>query len=296
MRIAILILMHEYTDLQRILIDHLSRDFDLYIHVDKKTKIDIDLIRKQNVYVFKRFKVYWGSLNQIRATILLLQEAKRLSYDRYIIISGSDFPIKSNSEIIEFFKKHDEEYLEYFRLPYSGWRDDNGGLDRIDFFYTNAYRKSTKRKVAMYASLGIDFIDVKIVIPMLKRMHVHRKRMKMPYFGGSNWMNLSNHCVDEILKFIRQNPWYIRRFRYTRCADEIFFQTILCNFAENIKINNDNLRYIDWANGPEKPRILRINDLEKLKESKCLFARKFDLNVDMQVVNKLAEMIVEQGQ
>jgi len=75
LRIAILILMHEYTDLQRILIDHLSRDFDLYIHVDKKTKIDIDLIRKQNVYVFKRFKVYWGSLNQIRATILLLSQS-----------------------------------------------------------------------------------------------------------------------------------------------------------------------------------------------------------------------------
>jgi len=63
MKIAVLMLIHKYDFQQKILIDNLSKDFDLYIHVDKRTKIDEKSISGRNIHVYKIFKVFWGSYN-----------------------------------------------------------------------------------------------------------------------------------------------------------------------------------------------------------------------------------------
>ena len=47
-------------------------------------------------------------------------------------------------------------------------------------------------------------------------------------------------------------------------------------------------RYIDWERGSNNnPYIFRETDYEELKSAKALFARKFDLNIDKKIVEKL---------
>ena len=43
------------------------------------------------------------------------------------------------------------------------------------------------------------------------------------------------------------------------------------------------LRYIDWKSGPEYPKILNNDDFDLIKKTECLFARKFDDNLDVEM-------------
>ncbi|MBQ7217133.1 MAG: hypothetical protein IJS39_14240 [Synergistaceae bacterium] len=48
------------------------------------------------------------------------------------------------------------------------------------------------------------------------------------------------------------------------------------------------MRLIDWKRG--KPYVFRISDLEAIKNSEAMFARKFDDKVDAEIVRKIQEL------
>ena len=82
-------------------------------------------------------------------------------------------------------------------------------------------------------------------------------------------------------------------FKYTNCADELFIQTLVYNskFKEKLydKKFDDaitaNMRLIDWNRGKNgNPYVWRIEDKKTIEESECLFARKFDINIDHKIV------------
>lgn len=102
MRIAIMMLVHNNERQVQRLINYLSNDFDKYVHIDKRCSLKIN--ESENVFVFMKYKTYWGSFNLVIATLFLLRKAFKKGYERYILISGQDLPIKTNYEIINFFK------------------------------------------------------------------------------------------------------------------------------------------------------------------------------------------------
>jgi hypothetical protein len=51
------------------------------------------------------------------------------------------------------------------------------------------------------------------------------------------------------------------------------------------------MRCIEWRTGPEYPRIWRADDYDHLTTSGKLFARKFDINVDERIMEKLENYI-----
>ena len=75
--------------------------------------------------------------------------------------------------------------------------------------------------------------------------------------------------------------------------DEIFFQTILLNSPFQRMAVNDNLRYIEWPNPDSgSPVILCKGDFGKLISSPKLFARKFDVTVDADVLDLIDQEIL----
>ena len=68
-----------------------------------------------------------------------------------------------------------------------------------------------------------------------------------------------------------------------------FFQTAIHYLGLEGRSSSESLRYIDWASGPEHPRTLRSEDLQRLAGSGALFARKFDTSTDARVI----EMVLE---
>ena len=60
------------------------------------------------------------------------------------------------------------------------------------------------------------------------------------------------------------------------------------------EIENDDcrmaLRYIDWSTGPNYPRILDESDFIKIKDSNCLFGRKFNEKIN---INEYRKMFID---
>lgn len=285
MKIAILILLHKYTLQQEKLIKHLSKDFEVYVHIDKKSKISKKQIKIKNVYIFKKYKVYWGSYNQIKATLFLFKEAYKNSVNRYIFISGEDIPIKSNLDIKKKFENNDRNYLSIFPIPQE-WKS------RIQYFYLNynkpnQYSSKILNKYFHYKEL----LNSMFIKWCKNHNHKRKKLLKIQLFAGANWMDLTDKCVGAVLEYIKNNKNFLSQFKYTRCADEIFFQTVIHMLKEKIPIENKLLRYIEWNNDSDHPKVLRATDYVKLIESDCYFARKVDMDIDNNLINDIYKYI-----
>lgn len=83
---------------------------------------------------------------------------------------------------------------------------------------------------------------------------------------------------------------YYKYFRYSQCADELFVQTILINSPRIEKIIDSNLRCIDWKRG--NPYTFKLEDYEMLMGSNKLFARKFDISVDRDIILKIYDKLM----
>ena len=66
-------------------------------------------------------------------------------------------------------------------------------------------------------------------------------------------------------------------------------------FAERLYDPNgdgrgDNLRYIDWKRGA--PYVFHAQDFDELMASPQLFARKFDEQVDAEIIRRIADTLL----
>lgn len=282
MRIAVLILLHKWTDQQKRLVEYLAREYEVFIHADKRSKLTIEP-HSPSVHVYSEYKNYWGHHSLNDSAVFLFRQAARIGFDRYLLISGDDVPIKPLSEITRFFAEHHQEFVEHHLMPRDRW-SDNGGFDRLDFFYPKVLSRGASHPLVVKSTILLERLNRRILIPVMRKV-ARRPRMRLEYRGGGQWLNLSGHCVAQMLSWLDKNPWYTRKFRWTRCSDEIFFQTLIFNFVKDVEVRNDHLRYVDWHSGPEVPRIMRGSDLEKIRQSPALFARKFDREVDAAVID-----------
>lgn len=293
MKPAFLILIHRYPNQAGQLVKSLLHDPDatVYMHIDAKA-LDVyepllkEFGHEQRVrFTGRRYRVYWGSYNQIRATVELLRCAAPFKHDYYALLSGQDVPVKSIRAFKEFLEQNNgKEFLTYNKLPdYENW-GDLGGLERLER-YTLDIR---------IPSLRFFYNKVNALFYHLQRLFRHKRKLNFVPHGGANWFNLSRSAVEYILDYLRKNPSYLHRFKYTRCADEIFTQSLLCNSPFHNKLVNDCLRYVDWHSGPEQPRVLRMDDLDRILQHKtAFFGRKFDETVDKNIIATLYERIHE---
>ena len=105
------------------------------------------------------------------------------------------------------------------------------------------------------------------------------------------WWNISRPAAEYALRFCAEHPDYRRYHQHTLAPDEIFFQSILAGteYAEQYEIVPENLRFYRWDG--THAATLNATDLPQLVSSDRLFARKFDVDVDRNVLLRLAESI-----
>ncbi|MDP3358916.1 MAG: beta-1,6-N-acetylglucosaminyltransferase [Lutibacter sp.] len=291
MQQAVLITAYKnYMHLEEI-IKFFDADFELYIHIDKKSHITKNELNKLNNYsnvklISQKYKVNWGGFNHLKSILYLAEQAlknKQIFY--FHLISGHDFPIKKIGHFKDYFEKNREnEFINYFEVPKPGWAN-NGGLDRIEYYnlYDVLDAKAPKQN-------GF----IRRIISIQKRIKFKRPiSSKMPkLYGGSTWWSLSRICLEYVIKYTKKNKFVMNRFKYSLCAEEFYFQTVIMNspFANNVK--NNSLRYIDWvARNGNNPAILDDADYEKIKLSDAFFARKFEFPLSIGVLNKIKTLV-----
>lgn len=82
------------------------------------------------------------------------------------------------------------------------------------------------------------------------------------------------------------------------CGDELFLQTFAWNTDKRFDFyrmpgedNTDGImRMIDWGED-ESPRVLSMDDLDSIKDSKMMFARKFDFEIDSDIVRAVEQLV-----
>lgn len=293
MKQAILITAYKnYHHLEEI-IQCFDANFELYIHLDKKSRIsEAELSNLRNhdsvKLLDKKYKVNWGGFNHLKSILYLTEQALKNSENQYFhLITGHDFPIKTGDYFMEFFKKNrDTEFINYFNFPdaKSGWPGNNG-LDRIEYYN---FHDTWNFKIHN------QYEKIVLLIRLQKRLGIKRTiSSKMPkLYGGSTYWSLSRECVSYVMEFTRKKKWVLNRFKYTLCAEEFYFQTVIMNSNFAAKVVNDNLRHIDWvARNGNNPAILDETDFEKLKDSNAVFARKLDYPQSIGLMNKIKTLL-----
>lgn len=273
------------------LIDAFDDNFSVYIHIDNKgtfTREDIETLRlKPNVkFVSTKYRVQWGSINHLKAILLLCREVVKDPEVEYVhTITGHDYLIKTPGEITRFLTENKGTlFMEANKLPYKHWH--GGGLDRIEYYYPHdLINVRTDRNYK---------IKERIINFQLK-YNLKRKFPKCfpsDFYGGLVYWTIPTDAVRYILDFSDKNPSYLRRFRLTYCSEEIFFQTIIMNSPFKDNVQSNNLRFVVWEkrNG-NNPANLDDTDYDNILASDALFARKLEFPVSQGLYEKLREKI-----
>ncbi len=226
----------------------------------------------------------WGQLGIVNATLNGLRAVaeSHTEFDMVNLISGQDYPLRSNAFIDGFIERNRGGiFIEHFPLPSEMWTA--GGLDRIHAYHFGD-RRRTKWKVL---SRGISALCNASAI--LKR----RFPSGLKPYGGWQWWSISMAAVAEILEFVERRPDYVRFHRRSLLPDEMFFQTILLNSKSELvqrNLINNSLRFVDWDNpNPLTPATLTTEYFDALIGSRSLFARKFEADRDYAILDQLDE-------
>ncbi|WP_343688020.1 beta-1,6-N-acetylglucosaminyltransferase [Chitinophaga sp.] len=280
MKIAYLITAYRDFDHLTRLIDNIQgEDTEIFVHIDRKCSYVLpDTLRRRTHLLEDRFLVNWGGFSLTLAFVSLMDACRQQGYyDFILLISGQDFPVASNEEIQRFLSLHRGcEFVAHHQLPFDGWSHSNGGLDRFQYEWP-------------IDEMG--FAAAREVVAEQQRRGVCRKfPSQLSPYGGSCWLTISYGLMAYVCDYIAANfDWIYPFFRKVLLADEILLHSIIMNSPYRHQVVNNDLRYIDWYSGPDFPRTLTMEDADKIAQSGCLFARKFDNNVDAAVIDQLEQ-------
>lgn len=278
-RIAVLVLAHTHPTLLDRLATRLSEDFDVYIHLDRTSKIDLTSFEwRDKVSEVPSRRTYWGSFQCTRAVLDLLSAARQKGYDRYVLISGQHVPLVSNSEISSFFSQNpDLDFIESLPLPSPVLQ---GGIERISRVYWQApYRHQGARRWL--------YNVVEYALELGYRTLLQPKLITGQFYWGQTWFSLKASTVDAIFAYLEKHPDFIRLFTGSRLGEELFLQTLVHRIEPAPQFGPTTTTYDDWITGPEKPRVLDHTDYPTLRGLTQLFARKVDPKKSKKLIDRL---------
>jgi hypothetical protein len=263
-KVAYLIQAHKSPELLQRMINALAdAESAFYIHIDAKSTVDFSSVHSSvsAIHFVERINVHWGGWSQVEASLNLLKAAVLSGAGRYHLLSGQDFPIAPRAAIKHYFD-NDQNYIEYFSLPAERWYG-NWRIDRYHFIDSFAGRSPAFKERFEY------------VMNLLRRVALRKMLPGIQPYGGSSWWSITKPCADAIISLCHERPEVVRFFKYTKCPDELFFQTVIMNSAQRSLTVNHNARYIRWVDNSH-PEILALSDFEGVKQSGMMFARKFE--------------------
>jgi len=278
-KIAYLIITHSNADQLARLVGTLPQSSPVFIHVDARASADVynDMRRRLSARpateFVRRYACRWGDIGIVRATMELIKSASNTEFDFATLLSGSDYPIKSNKEIARVL-------------------EISGRVEHIEAM-------NTKKHAEVDKQVGLYKADFK-----LRRFHIRFRSRVLPTwwirqipnglvaFSGSQWWTLTKDAICYIDQYNRKYPNLMRFAVNSFIPDESVIQTIIGNSPFSQSITQNNLRCVIWDRpAPPYPAVLQIEDLGFLIASKSFFARKFDPNFDSSILDALDKVI-----
>lgn len=291
MKHAYLILAHNEWEILRTLIRCLDDERnDIYVHFDKKVKEVPELqTKKAGLFILNdRVPVFWGDLSVVEAEYKLLEVSQQNGpYAYYHLLSGVDLPLKSQDYIHHFFEENNgKEFIGYTLTevtPEVVRKVQRWHLFPEDFKAPSNPPKGGQIIWWCKRILRAIFIRLQIILNIKRSKSVDFKK-------GSQWFSITENLAKYVLE---HKEWGMKTFSHSFCPDEMVVQTLcwMSPFKENIYNTVDDakgcMRAIGWKDG--QLHDWEEDDLDKLKQSEALFARKFN-SKDMEFIYEIEKL------
>lgn len=281
MALAYVILAHRSPRQVARLVGRLSTPEDaVFVHVDRKA--DLEPFRKvfaelptPPILVRPRVRQYWSTYGHVKATLRGIRAVLRTgrSFSHIILLTGQDYPIRSTAEIQRFFA--DAQGRSYISWSAGAGRQAPDRERAGNATWT--WSGKTGRLLRWHVFLRGRHWE----LPKGPR---RLPRGMVAYQGLAYW-SLTTEAAAYCLHAVRRHPSLRWFFTFAFGSDEFFFQMLLLASPLRDTLVNEDLRFLNW-NGFH-PTILGMRDLDSMRASAKLFARKFDAEVDSKVLDAL---------
>jgi Core-2/I-Branching enzyme len=253
-------------------------------------------------FVAQPLRTRWGHISVVHAFRLAL----RLLYegnppDWFVLLSGSDYPIKSRETIdAELCSSPYDAYLDHRPIEFSILPENrcDGEFDKgfsRPFYVYIAYDRYLARRIRyprIERPFRLRFGRYPIRHPWLAPGNPFTKAFHC--FAGAVWFTARARCAELLLSNDSFTRELLAFYADKTAADESFVHTVLCN-SPILKLCNNSKRYVDWSAGAAHPKLLGMEDLPLLSASPHHFARKFSTRYDVRILDELDRLVDHQN-
>ena len=271
-----------------------------FIHLDAKTPIEPFAACLEGAhirFIEPRERCVWGDFSIVRATIHLMEAASK-EQGFFILMSGQDYPIQSQVYINDFLERNKDfdfieiepleekwkpkmvkDKLEHYHILHSEERGNSNCY--APFRHCSVFQKV---RTLMHLLKGrLSMKNFKLLCSLPKRIAPFERQ-----YAGSQFWAFSERTFYAVLNYIREHKVALEGYyKYTSSPDEIYFHSVLMDLVakdSTIKLK-EQITYVNYF---RKNNVFVTEDFDKLTSAKGkLFARKFDTDIDIEILNKL---------
>lgn len=271
-----------------------------FIHLDAKIPIEPFAACLEGAhirFIEPRERCVWGDFSIVQATIRLMEAASK-EQGLFILMSGQDYPIQSQAYINDFLECNKEfdfieiepleekwkpkmvkDKLEHYHILHSEERGNSNCY--APFRHCSVFQKLRTLTHLLKGRLSVK--NFKLLCSLPKRVAPFERQ-----YAGSQFWAFSERTFYAVLHYIREHKAALEGYyKYTSSPDEIYFHSVLMDLVakdSTIKLK-DPITYVNYF---RKNNVFVTEDFDKLTSEKGkLFARKFDTDIDIEILNKL---------
>ena len=271
-----------------------------FIHLDAKTPIEPFAACLEGAHIHfieKRERCVWGDFSIVQATIRLMEAASE-EQGVFILMSGQDYPIQSQGYINDFLESNKgfdfieiepleekwkpkmvKDKLEHYHILHSEERGHSNCY--APFRHCSVFQKL--RTLTHLLKGRLSQKNFRLLCSLPKRVAPFERQ-----YAGSQFWAFSERTFYTILNYIREHKAALEEYyKYTSSPDEIYFHSVLMDLVakdSTIKLK-EQITYVNYF---RKNNVFVTEDFDKLTSAKGkLFARKFDTDIDIEILNKL---------
>lgn len=314
MKHAVLIIAHKNMDQLIRLVKSLQDDeLDVYIHLDKKWRITEEEIQRvksisNNVTIMDvRISAFLDTWSLCEVTLELINTAlsSGKDYAYFMLLSGQDYPIKPISYIKEYLgNAYPKPLIDCTPLRKNNWIYSGFKWIRFHWYYRLVERLTKKRKLRkllLFPAYGVQALTTWLLRSPYNRL----KKQNCELYGGSAWWILPKEVVQLCVSEWKSNSKIIKAFKLKNTPEETFFQTMAMQskYRDCVEINDPyevlqncmTYAYFFDEGHPATghPYILTKENFDMLSNRNELFARKFDCNVDDEILDLIDSEILK---
>ena len=290
-----------------------SPETRIILHIDSKYALNAqqlaDLEQMEDVFLTdERFSGVLDTRSLVDIAMCMVQKAKDVEnlqgihFDYYMLLSGQDYLIKPISYINDALRQaYPEPLIDCTPHAKGNWVFYKFRFAPSVYAMSNwmeAYRSPLCKPVLLCAR-----ILRKLLYTALSLLHMtdydRFTQQGVSLYGGSAWWILPDVVIDYICSEFETNRPFVDRLLNTLTPEETFFQIMSMRspLKDRIHINPPDMvaqhcktwAYFSDVDKPfmGHPYIFTVNEYDRLMSSDFWIARKFDSNVDSEILDML---------